>query len=43
MAVVVQQLFFRWHQGQTKDDRQAGGEAVAEGMIQLAAENIARV
>src|SRR5262249_12607083 len=43
MAVVVQQLFFRWHQGQTKDDRQAGGEAVGEGMIQLAAENIARV
>ena len=42
MAVVVQQLFFRWHKGQTKDDRQAGGEAVAEGMIQLAAENIAR-
>ena len=43
MAVVVQQLYFRWHKGQTKDDRMSGGEAVAEGMIQLAAENIARI
>jgi aminoglycoside phosphotransferase (APT) family kinase protein len=36
MAVVVQQLYFRYHQGQTKDDRMAGGEMVAEGMIGLA-------
>lgn len=43
MAVVVQQLYFRWHKGQTKDERMAGGEAVAEGMIQLAADNIARI
>jgi aminoglycoside phosphotransferase (APT) family kinase protein len=43
MAVVVQQLYFRWHKGQTKDDRMAGGEAVAEGMMQLAADNIARI
>jgi len=43
MAVVVQQLYFRWHQGQTKDDRMSGGEAVAQGMIELAAENIARI
>src|SRR2546430_9682408 len=33
MAGVVQQLFYRWHKGQTKDDRMAGGEAVAEGLI----------
>ena len=43
MAVVVQQLYFRWHKGQTKDDRMAGGEAVAEGMIQLAADHIGRI
>ncbi len=36
MAVVVQQLYFRWHKGQTQDARMAGGEAVAEGLIGLA-------
>jgi aminoglycoside phosphotransferase (APT) family kinase protein len=36
MAGVVQQLYFRWKQGQTQDARMAGGEAVAEGMIGLA-------
>jgi aminoglycoside phosphotransferase (APT) family kinase protein len=36
MAVVVQQLYFRFHLGQTQDTRMAGGEAVAEGMIALA-------
>jgi aminoglycoside phosphotransferase (APT) family kinase protein len=36
MAVVVQQLFYRYHQGQTQDDRMAGGDVVAEGMIKLA-------
>jgi aminoglycoside phosphotransferase (APT) family kinase protein len=42
MAVVVQQLYHRWHQGHTKDERLASGESVASGMIRLAAENIAR-
>ena len=36
MAGIVQQLYFRWHQGQTQDARMAGGEAVAEGLIDLA-------
>jgi aminoglycoside phosphotransferase (APT) family kinase protein len=36
MAVIVQQLYFRWHKGQTQDARMAGGEAVAEGLIDLA-------
>lgn len=36
MAGVVQQLYFRWHKGQTKDDRMAGGAMVAEGLIGLA-------
>jgi aminoglycoside phosphotransferase (APT) family kinase protein len=36
MAGVVQQLYFRWKQGQTQDARMAGGEMVAEGMIGLA-------
>ena len=26
MAVVVQQLYYRWHQGQTKDERMAMGD-----------------
>jgi aminoglycoside phosphotransferase (APT) family kinase protein len=43
MAVVVQQLYYRWHRGETKDDRMAGGEMVAEGMINLAAANIEKV
>jgi aminoglycoside phosphotransferase (APT) family kinase protein len=42
MAVVVQQLYYRWKTGQTTDDRMASGEDVASGMIRLAAENIAR-
>jgi aminoglycoside phosphotransferase (APT) family kinase protein len=36
MAVIVQQLYFRWHKGQTQDARMAGGEAVAEGLVGLA-------
>jgi aminoglycoside phosphotransferase (APT) family kinase protein len=36
MAVVVQQLYYRFHLGQTQDTRMAGGEAVAAGMIALA-------
>jgi len=40
MAGVVQQLFYRWHKGQTKDDRMAGGEAVAEGLISRARAHI---
>jgi aminoglycoside phosphotransferase (APT) family kinase protein len=42
MAVIVQQLYFRWHKGQTQDARMAGGEAVAEGMIGLALEHVSR-
>ena len=42
MAGVVQQLFYRWHKGQTQDARMAGGEAVAEGMIGLARAHIER-
>ena len=41
MAGVVQQLYYRWHKGQTRDDRMAGGEAVAEGLIGLAHDHIA--
>lgn len=37
MAVVVQQLYYRWAKGQTKDERMATGESVASGMIRLAA------
>jgi aminoglycoside phosphotransferase (APT) family kinase protein len=37
MAVIVQQLYFRWHKGQTKDDRMALGDQVAEGLIGIAA------
>jgi aminoglycoside phosphotransferase (APT) family kinase protein len=36
MAVIVQQLYRRYHLGQTQDARMAGGEAVAEQMIRLA-------
>jgi hypothetical protein len=36
MAVIVQQLYFRFHKGQTTDARMAGGEAVAEGLIGMA-------
>jgi aminoglycoside phosphotransferase (APT) family kinase protein len=37
MAVIVQQLFYRYHKGQTQDARMAGGEDVAAGLIGLAA------
>ena len=40
MAGVVQQLYFRWKQGQTRDDRMSGGEAVAEGLMGLAHEHM---
>ena len=40
MAGVVQQLYFRWHQGQTKDDRMALGDQVAEGLMRRAAAHI---
>ena len=43
MAVVVQQLYYRWHKGQTRDDRMAGGEVVGEGLIGLARTNIDRI
>jgi aminoglycoside phosphotransferase (APT) family kinase protein len=43
MAGVVQQLYYRWHKGQTRDDRMAGGEAVAEGLIGLAHDHIAEL
>ena len=42
MAGIVQQLYFRWHQGQTKDARMAGGEAVAEGLVTLAHDHMTR-
>jgi len=42
IAVVVQQLYYRWHQGQTQDARMAGGEAGAEGLMGLALANIER-
>ena len=42
MAVVVQQLYFRWHKGQTKDDRMALGDQVAEGLMNQARTNIER-
>jgi len=36
MAVIVQQLYRRFHLGQTQDARMAGGETVAEEMIRRA-------
>jgi len=42
MAVVVQQLYYRFHLGQTQDTRMSGGEAVAEGMIELARQHLER-
>ena len=42
MAGVVQQLFYRYHKGQTQDARMAGGEAVADGLIDLARKHIAQ-
>jgi aminoglycoside phosphotransferase (APT) family kinase protein len=38
MAVVLQQIYFRFHRGQTRDDRFAGMGAAAENLFQLAAE-----
>jgi len=43
IAVVIQQLYYRWHQGQTQDARMAGGEAGAEGLMGLALANIERL
>jgi aminoglycoside phosphotransferase (APT) family kinase protein len=40
MAVIVQQLFYRYHTGQTQDARMAGGESVAEGLVGLAQTHI---
>ncbi|HBZ68613.1 MAG TPA: phosphotransferase family protein [Deltaproteobacteria bacterium] len=37
MAVVLQQIFFRYQRGQTKDSRFAGLGSAAEGLFQLAA------
>jgi len=37
MAVVLQQIYFRYDQGQTKDERFAGLGAVAAGLFELAA------
>ena len=42
MGVVVQQLYFRWHNGQTKDDRMALGDQIAEGLFNLARTNTER-
>jgi aminoglycoside phosphotransferase (APT) family kinase protein len=42
MAVIVQQLYYRYHQGQTQDARMSAGESVAEGLIDLAHANMAR-
>ena len=42
MAGIVQQLYFRFKQGQTQDTRMAGGEAVAEGLVGLAHEHLTR-
>ena len=38
MAVVLQQIYVRYHRGQTQDERFAGLGKVAEGMFQLAAD-----
>jgi aminoglycoside phosphotransferase (APT) family kinase protein len=40
MAVIVQQLFYRYHKGQTQDARMAGGDAIADGLIDLARAHI---
>jgi len=37
MAVVLQQIYFRYHNGQTSDERFAGLGGLAEGLFQLAA------
>jgi aminoglycoside phosphotransferase (APT) family kinase protein len=38
MAVVLQQIFVRYHRGQTRDERFAGMGAAAENLFQIAAE-----
>jgi aminoglycoside phosphotransferase (APT) family kinase protein len=38
VGVICQQIFYRWHQGQTHDERFAGHGAVAHNLIQRAAE-----
>jgi aminoglycoside phosphotransferase (APT) family kinase protein len=38
MAVVLQQIFYRYHVGQTKDERFAGLGKLAEGLFDLAAD-----
>ena len=43
MAVVVQQLFFRYHKGQTPDARMAAGDQVAEGLLDRARAQIERL
>lgn len=40
IAVVIQQLYYRWHRGETQDQRMAGGEMGAEGLMQLALRHI---
>lgn len=37
MAVVLQQIYFRWHRGQTKDERFAGMADAARTLFELAA------
>jgi aminoglycoside phosphotransferase (APT) family kinase protein len=36
LAVVVQQIYFRWHQGQTQDKRFARFDRVVEGLAEAA-------
>jgi aminoglycoside phosphotransferase (APT) family kinase protein len=38
LGVIIQQIFYRWHQGQTHDSRFAGHERVATNLILKAAE-----
>ena len=38
MAVVLQQIFYRFHRGQTQDDRFAELGKLAEGLFSLASD-----
>ena len=38
MAVVLQQIYFRFHRGQTRDERFAGMGQAAANLFRLAAE-----
>jgi hypothetical protein len=38
MGVVLQQIYFRFHRGQTQDTRFAGMGKLAEGLYRLAAD-----